>query len=130
PLIRVIHELHGGAWLAGLLARPPLPPLPQRPVPRLLLIPAVRRRRPRGIRGIPADLPLQLLHPHLQPLRLAGQLRDQLIRPASRSASSACGSADSSSADGIPGTSGTAPQSAPQPAGSQQSATVCRHPPE
>jgi len=45
PVFRVTGKLHRGSRLARLLARPPLPQLPQRPVPRLLLIRAVRGRR-------------------------------------------------------------------------------------
>ena len=73
PLIGVIGQAHRGTRVAGLLTRPPLPPLPQRTVSRLLPVRAVRRRRPRRRRGILPDLPLQLLHPRLQPA-------DQLVR--------------------------------------------------
>ena len=47
PLIGVIGQAHRGTRVAGLLTRPPLPPLPQRTVSRLLPVRAVRRRRPR-----------------------------------------------------------------------------------
>ena len=50
PVLRVIYQAHRRAGLAVLLPGTALPLLPQRPVPRLLpvlLIRAVRRRRPR-----------------------------------------------------------------------------------
>src|SRR6185312_2499853 len=54
PLVRVVHQPHRRAGLAGLLPRRTLPLLAQRPVLRLLPERAVRRRRPRRRRGIPA----------------------------------------------------------------------------
>jgi len=80
PLIRVIHQAHRRPRAARLLTRPPFPPLPQRPVRALLLIRAVRRRRPRGRGRVLPGLALQLPHPGRQPLVLRGQLADQLVR--------------------------------------------------
>jgi hypothetical protein len=74
PLIGIIRQHQRRPRLAGLLARPPPAPLPQRPVPRLLLIRAVRGRRPRRGRGVLARGVLQVLHP-------CPQLPDQLVRP-------------------------------------------------
>jgi hypothetical protein len=80
PLIRVIGKLHRRPRLARLLAGPPPAPLPQRPVPALLLIRAVRRRRPRRHRRIPAHPALEVFHPGSQPLVPRGQLADQPVR--------------------------------------------------
>jgi hypothetical protein len=74
PLIGIIGQHQRRPRLAGLLARPPPAPLPQRPVPRLLLIRAIRGRRPRRGRGVLARSALQMLHP-------CPQLPDQLVRP-------------------------------------------------
>jgi hypothetical protein len=79
PLTGMIGERHRGARLARLLARSPLPPLPQRPVPRLL-VRAVRRRRPRRRRGILARLPLQVFYPRLQPADQRRLLRAHPVR--------------------------------------------------
>jgi len=101
PALRVIHQAHRGARLARLLPRPPLSPLPQRPVPRLLLIRAVRRRRPRRRGRILARAPLQQLHPRHQladhPVSLSKPHRQLLMRQRCQL-----------SAEGTPGTSGTA----------------------
>jgi len=74
PLIGIIRQHQRRPRLARLLARPPPAPLPQRPVPRLLLIRAVRGRRPRRGPGVLARSALQVLHP-------CPQLPDQLVRP-------------------------------------------------
>ena len=101
PLVRVLHQPHRRARLARLLARRPPATLPQRPAPRFPRERAVRRRRPRRRSGIPADPPLQRLDP-------GRDLAISRYASASRSASSACGRTASSSADGRPGSTGTA----------------------
>jgi hypothetical protein len=79
PLVRVIDQVHRRPRLARLLARPPLPRIPQRPV-GALLIRAVRRRRPRRRGRIPAGPTLKIFHPGGQPPDLRGQPGDQLVR--------------------------------------------------
>ena len=107
PLVRVIDQPHRRPRVARLLPRPPFPPLPQRPVRALLLIRAVRRRRPRRRGRIPAHLTLQILHLGGQAPDLRGQLADQPVRLRQPRRQLRSGRADSSSAEGTPGTSGT-----------------------
>jgi hypothetical protein len=72
PLIRIIGLLQRGRLRAGLLAAPAPGPAPQRPVPRLLRIRAVRRGRLGGVGGVLAQPALHLGEP-------LGQHRD--LRP-------------------------------------------------
>ena len=100
-LIRVIDQAHRHPGITRLLTRPPLPPLPQRPIraPLLLLMRAIRGRRARGRGRVLARPPLKLINPRRkplvqrgQPLNLPGQLSDQppaappARRPAARTA--------------------------------------------
>ena len=80
PVVRVIHQAHRRPRAAWLLPRPPFAPLPQRPVTALLLIRAVRRRRPRRRGRIPAHLTLKILHLSRQALHVHGQLADHPVR--------------------------------------------------
>ena len=65
------------------------------------------------------DLPLQLLHPRLQPA-------DQLVRLRQLPRQLGMRQRGQLLRRGIPGTPGTARKPAPQPARSQQPATACR----
>ena len=135
-LIRVIHQAHRRPGVAGLLSRPPFPPLSQRPAGTLLPVRAIGRRRTRRRGRVLAGLPLQLLHPCRQALCLLSQPpgpRSSAISryaSASRTASSAGGRADSSSAEGTPGTPVTPgnDQHSGQPV-SNQHRRVTSHPP-
>ena len=75
-LIRVIDQAHRHPGITRLLTRPPLPPLPQRPIrgPLLLLMRAIGGRRARGRGRVLARPPLKLIN-------LPGQLSDQPVRP-------------------------------------------------
>ena len=89
-LIRVTGQAHRHSGITRLLTRPPLPPLPQRPIraPLLLLMRAIGGRRARGRGRVLARPPLKLINPRRkplvqrgQPLNLPGQLSDQPVRP-------------------------------------------------
>ena len=122
PLVRVINELHRRSRLARLLPRPPFSPLPQGPVPRLLLIRAVRRRRPRRCRRILPHLPFELLNPR-------GQLRDQPVRLRQPRRQLSMRQRRKLLRRGHTGHVGHNRQSSPSRPASQQPATACRgHP--
>ena len=107
-LIRVIGQAHRHPGITRLLTRPPLPPLPQRPIraPLLLLMRAIGGRRARGRGRVLARPPLKLINPRRkplvqrgQPLNLPGQLSGQPVRPRQPHRQPGTGSADSCSAE-------------------------------
>ena len=124
PLVRVIDQPHRRPRLARLLPRPPFPPLPQGPVPGLLLIRAVRRRRPRRRGRVLPHLPLELLNPR-------GQLRDQPVRLSQPRRQLSMRQRSQVLRGGNTGHVGHNRQSSPSRPARQPPATACRgHPPD
>ena len=115
-LIRVIEQAHRHPGITRLLTRPPLPPLPQRPIrgPLLLLMRAIGGRRARG-RGRVLARRRSSSSTRAESRSFSAVSRSTCpvssaisrYAPASRTASPAAGSADSSSAEGRPGTADT-----------------------